>query len=69
MLYGAVCAAGTLISRGRISAATITKRHSAPNACSIVTKPPRSYSHATRPTDAPAAYVPRPSSFGFSLLW
>jgi hypothetical protein len=35
-----VRAAGTLISCGRISAATITSRHSAPNACSMVTKPP-----------------------------
>jgi hypothetical protein len=52
------CAAATLISRGRMSAAAIASRHSAPNACSIVTKPPRSYSHATSPTDAPAAVKP-----------
>jgi choline dehydrogenase-like flavoprotein len=36
------CAAGTLISCGRMIAATITSRHSAPNACSMVEKPPRS---------------------------
>jgi len=38
--HGAVCVAGTLISCGRMSAATITSRQSAPNVCSMVTKPP-----------------------------
>ena len=38
--HGALCAAGTLISCGRMSAATITSRHRAPNVCSMVTKPP-----------------------------
>ena len=52
------CAAGTLISCGKMTAATITSRHSAPNACNMVTKPPRSYSQATRPTEAPAAVKP-----------
>ena len=34
------CAAGTSISRGRMIAANITSKHSPPNACSMVTKPP-----------------------------
>ena len=51
-------AAGTLISDGKMIAAGITSRHSAANACSIVTKPPSWYSHATRPTEAPAAVKP-----------
>src|SRR5207249_7117857 len=50
--------AGTLISGGRMIAARITSRHSAPKVCSMVTKPPCSYSHATRPTEAPAAVKP-----------
>src|ERR1700677_600935 len=48
-------AAGTLISVGRMIAAAITSTHNPANACSIVAKPPCSYSHATSPTDAPAA--------------
>jgi hypothetical protein len=53
-----VPAAGTLISAGRMIAAAITSRHSPANACSMVTKPPCWYSHATSPTDAPAAVKP-----------
>src|ERR1700676_3720753 len=52
------CTAGTLISVGRMITATITSRQSAPKACSMVTKPPCSYSQATRPTEAPAAVKP-----------
>jgi|GEM_PF-1753283 len=52
------CAAGTLISVGRMIAAAITKRQSAAKVCSMVTKPPLWYSHATRPTETPAAVKP-----------
>lgn len=51
-------AAVVLISRGRMIAATIESRHSAAKARSIMVKPPRSYSHATRPTETPAAVKP-----------
>jgi len=50
--------AGTLISVGRMIAAAITSRHNPAKACSMVTKPPCSYSQATRPTDTPAAVKP-----------
>jgi len=49
---------GVRISRGRMIAAAIASRQSAAKACSMVTKPPCSYSHATRPTEAPAAVKP-----------
>src|SRR5882724_7301385 len=52
------CTAGVRISRGRMIAAAIASRHSAAKACSIIVKPPWSYSHATRPTEAPAAVKP-----------
>src|SRR5882672_2838142 len=56
--HGLLATAGTLISVGRMIAAAITNKHSAANACSMVTKPPCSYSHATRRTDTPAAVKP-----------
>jgi len=51
-------AAATSISVGRMMAAAITSRHSPAKACSMVTKPHCWYSHATRPTEAPAAVKP-----------
>src|ERR1700722_6732850 len=50
--------AGTLISVGSMIAAAISSRHNPAKACNIVTKPPCWYSHATSPTDAPAAVKP-----------